>query len=736
MATPSWLAATWEFMDKFNIHIDLPLPRFQLRRDQDAFIMEKFVEAGATSRELGILNRCRLFLRVITFADIFEADGHTITLEAWQGRPMQELRKGYQWPIQGRPGEFQWRKWRSFLRRIFKLRQRRSPAQVLGDWVEDGNANGWNWFYCRLTNALYRNQGGIVSKFRIRTRHATCRTFVREGISRGLPEEANRCTVRIISRNKVKVTSTGPPTCDQLPERSIEVDDLKMVTETDNMKLDSIIEGIISGNTIAVSDGSFKPGKGTAAFGFLNRITGMKFRGCLRSPGHAEDQSPYRSELVGLAGIIKLVRNLEKEGKIPHGRIEVACDGKSALYQIFRQDQPTRTNIRHYDIISYCRALIAESKTCWTYRHVKGHQDEFTHNLDEWERLNVEMDWLAKRYWNWDSAPDALSCRSREAGFVTVSMDGNPITSTLQKSIHQKVGFARWWKWWSLKQSESGLQSDNIDFPAIKLAFSSLSVPHRILVMKQAHGTCGVGKWMAKWKETTDGSCARCGQANEDMIHVWKCPKSSQWEVILRNWNKWLRRNQCPDRDRISFCNEWSRWRRDQPIISLEDCSDEMRNAITDRRRIGWNNFSHGYISNEWGTAIKQWGNKRYHTSASSLVRLIWEAGRDLWNERNEPLYTTNNIRFQRTTREINRSIIREYRRGYEDLQDMEADLFNEGLGNILSRSRNGKRDWLSRVHTAKARKRRRTGEEIPAYMRDEFVRDQLLIKNWTKRWN
>ena len=38
------------------------------------------------------------------------------------------------------------------------------------------------------------------------------------------------------------------------------------------------------------------------------------------------------------------------------------------------------------------------------------------------------------------------------------------------------------------------------------------------------------------------------------------------------------------------------------------------------------------------------------------------------------------------------------------------------------------------RAHTAQARKRRRLGIETTKEVRDEFVRDQLLIVNWIKK--
>jgi hypothetical protein len=63
----------------------------------------------------------------------------------------------------------------------------------------------------------------------------------------------------------------------------------------------------------------------------------------------------------------------------------------------------------HHDIIHEIRRKLADSRLTWKFRHVDGHQDKHNlyHLLDMWEELNVEMDSLAKVYWN-DSKPSVL----------------------------------------------------------------------------------------------------------------------------------------------------------------------------------------------------------------------------------------------------------------------------------------------------------------------------------------
>ena len=96
-----------------------------------------------------------------------------------------------------------------------------------------------------------------------------------------------------------------------------------------------IVKGLENGTTIGVSDGSYKSGFGTAAMILFNRESGKFIRGCLISHGGSSDQSPYRSELMGLAALITFVYKLSKRWNIVHPKLEIACDGKSALENIF-----------------------------------------------------------------------------------------------------------------------------------------------------------------------------------------------------------------------------------------------------------------------------------------------------------------------------------------------------------------------------------------------------------------
>jgi hypothetical protein len=80
----------------------------------------------------------------------------------------------------------------------------------------------------------------------------------------------------------------------------------------------------------------------------------------------------------------------------------VGCNGKSALNHIFNEATGYDADINgaDYDMISSIQMAIQQSPVCWSYQHVKGHQDDDgTRRLDWWARLNVEIDDLAKAFW-------------------------------------------------------------------------------------------------------------------------------------------------------------------------------------------------------------------------------------------------------------------------------------------------------------------------------------------------
>lgn len=166
--TPGWLVSIREFLSTCNgsmqiLHADTSLPKNLREFD---FVLMDVVNSNWTKKsELLAFNRCRLYLKVNTLAEISTADGKSIDKQAWVGtRPAHTT---HLWPLQEKPGPKSWQTWRRLLARKFMnmvgrkkvtaktkdLRLRRK----LGLWRPGSEECQQNFhqFYDPQTRALY-----------------------------------------------------------------------------------------------------------------------------------------------------------------------------------------------------------------------------------------------------------------------------------------------------------------------------------------------------------------------------------------------------------------------------------------------------------------------------------------------------------------------------------------------------------------------------------------------------
>jgi hypothetical protein len=114
------------------------------------------------------------------------------------------------------------------------------------------------------------------------------------------------------------------------------------------------------GTAIAVSDGSFKDTRGTAAFMIEDRDTPSAVSqtiGVNTVPGSIEDHSAYRSELSGVSGIIAIVDCICSAHGVLSGAIEVGMDGDQAM-KVCSGFWPLKADQADFDLLQDIRAKI------------------------------------------------------------------------------------------------------------------------------------------------------------------------------------------------------------------------------------------------------------------------------------------------------------------------------------------------------------------------------------------
>jgi len=116
-----WLQSLWSFTSRYSFAFLYPNGWTPTKpRENDQFIMEAFIRQRTPIKHMRILNRCRLYLQVITLSDITTADGLIILPEIKQGIRIENRPSTLQWPTQGDPPQSEWRIWRQYRPRSYQ----------------------------------------------------------------------------------------------------------------------------------------------------------------------------------------------------------------------------------------------------------------------------------------------------------------------------------------------------------------------------------------------------------------------------------------------------------------------------------------------------------------------------------------------------------------------------------------------------------------------------------------
>ena len=119
----------------------------QLRRVNDAFLMEIFLHHGFAKFQLWQLNQCRIFLRVSTVSDITSGNGHYVLPHFLSvenpHNPMAES-NSLKWPEQGNPSSAAWILWRKAIKGCICIEKQYRLRSILGPCIQRSNSSKWS----------------------------------------------------------------------------------------------------------------------------------------------------------------------------------------------------------------------------------------------------------------------------------------------------------------------------------------------------------------------------------------------------------------------------------------------------------------------------------------------------------------------------------------------------------------------------------------------------------------
>jgi len=395
-----------------------------------------------------------------------------------------------------------------------------------------------------------------------------------------------------------------------------------LVVAQDCREIVSGIQSGLQGTIMAVSDGSFKDFLGTAAWTIGIPDQSQFISGQVVCPGSANNHSSYRSELTGLYVILAITNQLCDYYGITEGSIEIGCDGLSALQTSLDQEPYLTSDISNYDMIGAIYHMRKTSKVTWTYRHVKGHQDDNGVDLDVWAQQNVTMDARAKKHLS--TAQSTPRHHNIKGEPWQLWVEGRKITSKIQESIYSAVHHPESEAYWGRKE-DSPANIALVDWPLIGFAMKQAPRSRWVFITKHTCGMCGVGKFMKRWKEWEEDLCPRCGE-QEDAPHVWRCKGPGTAE----RWNKSLQELETLlhqlDTDPIFthiilvYLRGW--WSGENVTYIPPRAFQDL---LHDQQTIGWRRFFEGWFVYSWAEKQQMyynllWSSRTGRRWASAIV--------------------------------------------------------------------------------------------------------------------
>lgn len=299
-----------------------------------------------------------------------------------------------------------------------------------------------------------------------------------------------------------------------------------------------------------------------------------QFSGAVVVPGSAKDQSSYRSELAGIYSILAFAKRLCMLYKIMTGSIELGCNGQSALDKAFNFVDLIQIEVADHDLLQAIRTLWASSPITWTFRYVKGHQDnnKSLDSLDCWAKLIMEMDAKAKQHLEVARRTPQHYNISAEPWSLWIGGEKNitDVASTIYDVVHSREAKDYWMK----KDNLPHEAMDEVDWELLNVAMKEIKRNRRVFSSKHTSGICGVGKFMQRWKLQKDNLCPRCGEL-EDAPHVWVCQGSGAteiWDKSLDKLEDWLKTvNTNPDIQHTIISSKLERWNNPHLFCFLPD---------------------------------------------------------------------------------------------------------------------------------------------------------------------
>ena len=646
LATPTWIRHTLQFMHKYNISITHHEGQAYKWHLQDRSIMSAIDDKPYyNTREMKAINRCRIYLQVITLSDITTTEGALIPQALTLVKYNSHSSMAYDWPYQPRPIEEDIKLWKHALTTNLGLRTHigRTSYQYKGHNEIAAFVNDWR--YDPDTTHLWKKKNNVWQRFIThgRTRQSTYQP-TSDTIS--YSKRSWQLAITGTTRYGMTLVTTAPHHKEPAPPESTW---LPVGNIREGPALNQLLEAIKTKTARSASDGSAKDGCTATAYTTIGPYDTPPVEGSFKIPGRYEEQDSYRSELAGILAIMTVINLLCFHHRIHEGKMTVGCDNKSALLTALQYNSVDikRSSRDILQGIHYQRKI---SPIEWEGHHVKGHQDEDKDimELDDWAKANVRCDQQAKAALQADTPAPQHSILAGEKWRLIINeqvVTGNYDQSLLLHCNHEKAI-----TYWSGRGQFNAQYAHLINWKAHQKGFKALTSSEKLHITKLYSGVQTVGKVMHRRGLWTEPTCKFCDEI-ETHQHLLQCRSPQGQHIYQQAFNKlddWVEKQTSAEigqaiwslfdayRNKETEVTPWPTW---PPI--LQDTYEEQW-------KLGRRSFVEGYLTLKWVQCQEQYlttlpqKDRKYKTGqnwAKQLSTRIWRMQHHIWTQRCEAVH-------------------------------------------------------------------------------------------------
>ena len=730
--TPSWIKNLIRFLINHNITLEDNLPKLPLQRDGDIHLMNLCEPLKLTVSDIYHVNSCRLFLNVTTLADITSADGCSILPGPLKGNQSHTRTRPLILRRQPHRNKLKWTIWKTFLELSNLSNSSHKLYSPLGQWSNDGIDSNWKWFYSPICDELIAKHNFVWMKFKRVQRPSNTRSvggnFIKLGLLVSeLPRDLIRADIIEYSSTLVKMTGVGQNSTPQtikiyasLENRLANLPpDLRQGIELSFLNDDgyAVASAISNDRALAISDGSLKHSRGTSAFIIEDEgVEESRIHGSNRVPGHAEDQSSFRSEIMGVLGIILLAEQVCIQFKVDRGSVRIGLDGQSAVHKLNNLDHLSPSQ-KSYDLLAAIKIRIKTIPFICKFFWVKGHQDSLSSRISYEGSLNIMCDHLAKSYWKETKNHINNHCNLILETGLNILIEGSPMTC-FDIDILYSATYAKTvsWNYWKQRTPIGYGDIEDINWTAIEDGAKYIPKGKLKWLAKHLSGFSSTSKVMQRRGKLQHANCPRCLTKLEDSAHVLICRDKRAritWKLAVQEL---ISKLETIDTD-PAICHViknrlllWPKVPKEQ--FKYEPISKAIRWALRAQDDFGWIHFIYGRLVTLWEDAQKQWIVKtstRWKRSSRNwskklviwLIELPWL----MWENRNIILHD-NDHPWKWQPRENLKNSVRALYTNYtnENYRVDNKKYFAIPLNKLLEESNERIKQWINSVEAANRR--------------------------------